>query len=349
MEFIKNVRIKNFKSICNIEFEAKRINVLVGKPNAGKSNILEALTFYSSFFSEENKFKEVLRFNDIYDLTHFGEIDKIIGIELDNNSMYFRPNKSNKGFSLLFCPESYFQIESFDSLLVLIRKLELKNNRSYYFYAESPETIRGQLNVIHNTISINPYIFKWPFKFEQSHNYSLESPFGSNLTNAIVGNKELLTIAKELFSDYDLNLVIEKNTNNIEIQRAEGNLIFKIPFNHVSDTLVRLLFFQAAILTNTDKVILFEEPEAHAFPPYMLQMTHSLINSQTNQFFVATHSSYIINELIQKADPKDIAVHVVYYKENSTHIHTLTQPEIDDYLDNGVDILMGMDAYEISE
>ena len=40
---IKNLEIKNFKSIKHLEMECKRINLFIGEPNAGKSNILEAL------------------------------------------------------------------------------------------------------------------------------------------------------------------------------------------------------------------------------------------------------------------------------------------------------------------
>ena len=43
----KIIEIKRFKSIKHIVLkECKRINLLIGKPNVGKSNILEALTAF---------------------------------------------------------------------------------------------------------------------------------------------------------------------------------------------------------------------------------------------------------------------------------------------------------------
>jgi AAA15 family ATPase/GTPase len=48
---IKNISIKNFKSIKDLEFKAKRINLFIGKPNTGKSNILEALGIFTFEFS----------------------------------------------------------------------------------------------------------------------------------------------------------------------------------------------------------------------------------------------------------------------------------------------------------
>ena len=41
------LEIKNFKSIEHLDIECRRINVLIGEPNTGKSNILEALGLIS--------------------------------------------------------------------------------------------------------------------------------------------------------------------------------------------------------------------------------------------------------------------------------------------------------------
>jgi AAA15 family ATPase/GTPase len=44
MALINNIEFQNFKSIGNLKLEnCNKINLLVGPPNVGKSNILEAL------------------------------------------------------------------------------------------------------------------------------------------------------------------------------------------------------------------------------------------------------------------------------------------------------------------
>ncbi len=48
---IKNVSIRNFKSIKKLDFKAKRVNVFIGEPNTGKLNILEALGMFSLGYS----------------------------------------------------------------------------------------------------------------------------------------------------------------------------------------------------------------------------------------------------------------------------------------------------------
>ncbi len=44
---IQNLEIQNFKSIKELKLECKRVNALIGKPNAGKSNFLESLGLFS--------------------------------------------------------------------------------------------------------------------------------------------------------------------------------------------------------------------------------------------------------------------------------------------------------------
>ena len=52
---IKRFTIKSFKSIKSLEFECNRINVFIGPPNTGKSNILEVLSYLSFFFRPKSK------------------------------------------------------------------------------------------------------------------------------------------------------------------------------------------------------------------------------------------------------------------------------------------------------
>ena len=40
---IQNLEIYNYKSINELRLNCSRLNVLIGEPNTGKSNILEAL------------------------------------------------------------------------------------------------------------------------------------------------------------------------------------------------------------------------------------------------------------------------------------------------------------------
>ena len=45
MAMITKLSVSNFKSIRQLDIECKKVNLFIGEPNTGKSNILEALGF----------------------------------------------------------------------------------------------------------------------------------------------------------------------------------------------------------------------------------------------------------------------------------------------------------------
>jgi len=78
---IKTFTIRNFKSIKHLELDCKRINIFIGKPNTGKSNILESLGIFS--FPYVGSLKSLLRFEIMNDLFYDRDLDGIIAINAD--------------------------------------------------------------------------------------------------------------------------------------------------------------------------------------------------------------------------------------------------------------------------
>ncbi|MEX0965892.1 MAG: AAA family ATPase [Bacteroidia bacterium] len=64
--FITELEIRNFKSIKEMKLRCKRINLFIGRPNVGKSNILEALALFSApyLLNEPVYLGDLVRFND---------------------------------------------------------------------------------------------------------------------------------------------------------------------------------------------------------------------------------------------------------------------------------------------
>ena len=86
-QFIQNIQIKNFKSAKNVRFEdCKRINLLIGKPNVGKSNLLEALSIFCLPFLKYLKKKDLQQFvrvENISELFCNGNVESDIQIQAD--------------------------------------------------------------------------------------------------------------------------------------------------------------------------------------------------------------------------------------------------------------------------
>ncbi|HZZ74368.1 MAG TPA: AAA family ATPase [Puia sp.] len=99
-DFIGNISIVNFKSIRQAYLEnCARINLIIGKLNSGKSNILEALSLFSLPFLRESRAKKItqmIRCENLSELFHFGNTEDSIFVVMDALScvVKYNPDKS---------------------------------------------------------------------------------------------------------------------------------------------------------------------------------------------------------------------------------------------------------------
>ena len=122
-------------------------------------------------------------------------------------------------------------------------------------------------------------------------------------------------------------------------------IVYKIPFELTPDTLRRMLFYVAAIYSNRGTTILLEEPEAHAFPPYVKELSELIKADNNNKYFITTHSPYFINSLIEDSlNVKDISFFHVYYEDYQTKVRKLTQKELDVLWGASVDVFFNVDS-----
>jgi plastocyanin len=79
---IRHVHIENFKSIKELDLDLKRVNVIIGEPNTGKSNILEAfgLLYWLQHHVNLNEFVRHEHINELFHLKKY----KPIKINIDN-------------------------------------------------------------------------------------------------------------------------------------------------------------------------------------------------------------------------------------------------------------------------
>ena len=85
---MKRLSIRNFKSVRNLELACERINIFIGEPNTGKSNILEAIgllsfLFYGSFPPTPPFLKQFVRFESMTNLFYDENLEERIEIESD--------------------------------------------------------------------------------------------------------------------------------------------------------------------------------------------------------------------------------------------------------------------------
>ena len=88
MELVRNIRIKHFKSLEDVEIKGcKRYNLFVGRPNVGKSNLLEALALHCIPFvlrGKEPSLRSLVRAEHIGELFFDGNTEAPILVDCDN-------------------------------------------------------------------------------------------------------------------------------------------------------------------------------------------------------------------------------------------------------------------------
>lgn len=94
---INQVHIQNFKSIRQLTFNCRRINLIIGQPNTGKSNILEALSLLSSNIKDK---KKVIRYREVSNLFYDNNVSQKILVETDSNKAQLIFDNNNYSFTI---------------------------------------------------------------------------------------------------------------------------------------------------------------------------------------------------------------------------------------------------------
>ncbi len=317
MEKIKNISITNFKSIKHLEInDCNKINVFIGMPNAGKSNILEALGLFG-YFNNHGILKDYVRYEFDYELFFKGITVDPISINLDKKIELNIVDKNRNN----------------SSEFGIIEGTNLKYKEDFFtddfFYHD-----------------IKKYIFDNK-RIQNRGNSVLEFPFGENIGQIISMNTMLRETVSKYLNSNGLKIVIKSGTYDLVLQKElEDGTVFELPYSMIADTLQRLIFYKAAIMSNKNAVLLFEEPEAHCFEPYILEFTNSVkYDENDNQFFIVTHSDFIIQEFLRDEESnKNTNIYLVNNVDGETKVKLLDKEKNDDVYEFGMNAFFNFES-----
>jgi len=140
-----------------------------------------------------------------------------------------------------------------------------------------------------------------------------------------------------------LEFLLDVETQRMDIVRKDENVLLRFPMALVPDTFQRYIFHIAAILSNKDSVILFEEPETHSYAPYVYQLAQHIIQDErNNQYFLTTHNPYFLLPLLQEV--QDIAVFSTWFENYQTKVRRLSEDEIRSILNDGIDVFLNLES-----
>ena len=310
---ITKLSVSNFKSVRQLDIECKKVNLFIGEPNTGKSNILEALALMSwwSVFPDQN-LGYYVRFQATQNLFYDQLLDHEISISLSLSSSH-----PDAKLRVRFVKD-HFELGS-----------HLSGDRATIDY-------EGRFtggNVLPKSRDIKFFRFKDLPNYPDPTPGDLKPPDGANLFSVVFGSESLRETMKEFFRKYGLRLVLKPQERLFELQKQTDDLVFSFPYALSSDTLRRIIFYTVAIASNKKSILVFEEPESNAFPYYTKYLGERIALDQTNQFFIATHNPYLLSAIIEKARKEDVQVFITYFKDFQTRVKPLTANQLSELME----------------
>ena len=83
----------------------------------------------------------------------------------------------------------------------------------------------------------------------------------------------------------------------------------------------------------------------HSFPPYTKQLSDRIIDSKENQFFITTHSPYLLQNLISNLGSTELNVFITYFENYQTKIKKLSDKELKQASDFSVDLFYNLSNF----
>ena len=338
---LDHLEIKNFKSVEHLNMDCRRINVLIGEPNTGKSNILEALgliSYVGHFNTARNDLRPFVRYDDLSNLFHDYNLSQGLHILFGGEDITDVPVPVERRYHL----QLHYSDGEFKGG---VQELASSRGECLLFGDHDSLTVTGASGDLGSLGLCKFYRFAPMSTFRKREGDSLLPPSGDNLFSLLYRDRDLRAEANALFLSRGLRLGLRPQENKIEVIKALEDVIISQPYHLASDTFQRLVFYMAALRTNSDSVLVFEEPEAHAFPYYTKYLAERIaLDEKGNQFFVSTHNPYFLLPIIEKTLSDDLAVFITYYDNHRTQVRQLAQDEIETIFDD-VDVFSNIDMF----
>lgn len=192
---------------------------------------------------------------------------------------------------------------------------------------------------------VRSYFFPTPFQFENTGLRFLQPTTGSNLSSVLNSLEPVKKEISDTLALYGLKLSFDQASQQIKLFRnISEDSIYLVPFNSIADTLQRIIFYKTAIESNKNTILIFEELEAHSYPPYISKITTDIMEAQTNQFFITTHSPYVLNDFLENKK-EELAIYLVDFKNGETTVKGLSDEELEKVYQYGVDLFFNAEIF----
>jgi hypothetical protein len=329
---IKRLVVERFKSVQRVDLPCKRVNVLLGPPDSGKSNILESLYF----------------------LSRIGW-----GWPLDT-SLRLRPET---GFEPLF----FHQF--FEPPLVIELHLDVPQPAQLLRTEVSIAGQERRLRIAMNPGTPNSSIMEVPFggtadnaglswlryySFAGSESWTYATnwrratelvvpPHGWNLLYIARHSQSAYDYLKDLVAGLGWKLRFDQQMKVFRLSEVRESEILDYNLDLLSDSLKRLFFYVTILRTSKGATLVFDEPDVYAFPPYPKTLGDLIAADSGNQYFLTTHNPYFLSSLVEKTPTLDLGVFVCARGEDgATEVRPVPTDRLPVIVETGASIFFNL-------
>jgi AAA15 family ATPase/GTPase len=325
---IRELHIRNYKSVKAADLSCKRVNVFIGEPNTGKTNILESIALLHLFADRYKTYREddvsfMLRVSQWTQLFHDQDPSQPLSVTADKTKVELRYNSKKK-------IDVYIDKDRVESL----------NPDLLYVTGENLPSAKFAL-----------YRFRGRNEFPSREANLAVPPDVPNMIEVIRSRKELMEALKSLLSRLNLNLVLDITGLTIRLETTtlvgEGvRETLYLPYSALSESLQRIIFYTAIVLGNKNMAVALDMPEAHMHPPHIKKLAELIARDESNQYFITTYSPYLLMSLIEKTPKDELSVFLTFLLEDrETKVKTLANEQIEEVLDMDVDVFFNLDKF----
>jgi predicted ATPase len=338
---IKKLKVKNYKSLKNIEIELGKFNVLIGPNASGKSNLLDSLAFLSDIIQGDLREKAINPRGGAGVITFAGEewIELSIefvgeeGLGSSNYLLSLRKEEIKEEKLSIGQAKAIDRTEKYAKGLCEDGQILDIGMPTY----QTSASVCGSSKHYPLAQKFREYLSSWKsFQFitqEMRKNLRAQKTFtlersGANLAQVLLS---LHTERPKLFDKVEEMLkqgipeVEELLTPLTEggetfIALREKGFVQDFNYYQLSDGTLKLLAYITAVSLPEPQLLCFEEPENFVHPR-LLQLTVEILKESEKQVILSTHSPYFINFV----EPEDVIV--VEKKEGETTVRRIEEPE----------------------
>jgi len=311
---IKKLKVKNYKSLKNVELDLDKFNVLIGPNASGKTNLLDCLAFISEF--AQGNVDGSLKGRGGYEHVVFSGEKENIELFID-----FVLNSVASKYSISILKGGIDEEElTIEDVGVIDRHLNDIKKRVDTGELEKVGAGTWVPAIFYHSPKTREYLTSWrSYNFitsEMRKTYSAKRNLildknGGNLAQVLLSlhNErpkifdKIENMLKQAIPQIDelLTPLTEGGDTYVAI-REKG---FDTPFDHfqVSDGTLRLLAYITAIASTEPKLVCFEEPE-NFIHPRLFELLVEILKKSDKQIILSTHSPYLVDWV----EPEDVII-----------------------------------------